>query len=252
MTTRTIDVHALLRKYEDVAGRAQQLAFPVRDIGLQKKHLEDTLAIHDELRAAKLGAIAARRSDLADRLLGFQAVARALAEELRMWVAMREGDPHGAWCALVVAQQHAHLALRTPMAHAGIEEYARRLDMVEQTAFPRLAFASTGFEHDTGRCSICNKRFDKCEHEEGLIYSGQVCAEVDFKNSKLDHISIVDSPRDKRCYVRSFEEGDGTLIDTMTRLPMRSAIPGGGERPAQGRSMQFTVFVNETPPGVMP
>lgn len=250
MTTQTINLAELLEEFDAVAQKAHSLAFPVRDIELQRKHVAELVRLHDRLRAVKRAAIGAKREDIANDFLGTQCLARALAEELNMWIALRTGDPHAAWEALFQAQDHVFVAFRAVPHNPTIQEYAHRLSTLEARLFPRLIFLSAGFEHSGGKCSVCHKPFDECSHVEGRVYCGQVCAEIDFSAVELDHISVVESPRDKRCYAHSYQEDDGTWLDIMTRLPLDPQPAPTSDSP--GRRVECVIFTNKTLAGVDP
>jgi hypothetical protein len=254
MTRKTIDINALVSRFDALVQRAQRLAYPVRDRKEQQALAAELLNIRDDLRVAKRGAIQMKRDVVANHLLAFQCLAHAYAEELHVWIHLHEKNAHAAWAALVSAQEHVAVALRAMDADDRVVNYARKLDQLEQLAFPRLVFFSGGFEHSGGRCSICGASFEDCPHREGKVYCGQVCAEVDFSSMRIDHVSFVESPRDKRCYAFAIQDEDGTWRDIMTLAPTEdekkdTVDTSGVER---GRQIKGVVFNNELPPGVEP
>ena len=250
MTTTRINLRDILDEFDAAAQKARSLAFPVRDAELQRKHVTELMQLHDRLRAIKRATTKAKREDIANEFLGVQCLARALAEELNMWIALHTGDPHAAWEALFQAQDHVSVAFRAVPNNPTIQDYARRLSTLEAILFPKLVFLSAGFEHSGGKCSVCHEPFDKCSHVEGRIYCGAVCAEIDFSAVELDHVSVVDSPRDKRCYAHSYQEEDGVWRDTMTRLPLDPQPQATGDSP--GRCIECVIFTNKTSAGVDP
>ena len=242
------DVESIGSMFTAAAERGQRMCFFTCDIDLQKPELMALEQATLSVREAKRKAIAAQIDKAANLLLGFEVLLRAIAYELHMWIALKENRSHDAWVAFVSAQEHACLAVRTPASHSGVAGYVGRLAMIEQTIFPKLQFVSMGLTHAGGLCSICRRPFGDCPHVEGRIYCGLVCAEVQLQSVQADHGSLVEVPRDKRCYVTEYTDSDGVWRDVMTRAPTgREGSPYDGD---DGFQVQCVMLTMETPPGV--
>jgi hypothetical protein len=227
----------------------------VRDATVQALHPPKLTALRDEIRSAKIDAINANDAAAADYLLGMQALTDALLAEFEMVRLVKDAKPHEAWAALVTAQENVRLARRTQFARGeGAADYENRLACVEKALFPTPVFVSAGFLHRGGKCTICNAGFDSCTHLEGQIYCGRVCAEVDYTHMELDHVAIVAEPRDRRCYLRNFQNAGGATVDIMTRLASPGAPDAstGDAAASAGRKSEAVLFHNQVPPGVLP
>jgi len=49
-------------------------------------------------------------------------------------------------------------------------------------------------------CSICNKNFEECPHEEGKLYNNKICKTI-AKGIEFTGLSLVDHPEDPRCRI---------------------------------------------------
>lgn len=66
--------------------------------------------------------------------------------------------------------------------------------------YPYNVFFSIGFSANF-KCSICGQDIDsfECEHLVGKLYSGKIAYGIPNDIGPINHIAIVDNPRDKRC-----------------------------------------------------
>lgn len=246
MTTEVANIEAIAKLYNEAGASGQRVAFLQCDASLQQAEVENLERVEAAIREAKLQARATQDERGANLLLGLQVLTRAIADELRMWVALKEQRPHDAWAALVSAQEHADLAVRIPDTASSGTGYRSRLEVLDHTLFPVLQFTSTGLTHAGGTCSICGTSFRSCRHVEGRIYFGQVCAEVALQNVSVDHGALVDAPRDKRCYVSEYTDGD-MWYDVMTRLPTGPVEPDGQ---GDGHRFKCIMLTTNAIPGV--
>lgn len=68
--------------------------------------------------------------------------------------------------------------------------------------FPYKIFGSVGFLIERFTCSTCGEDIDSvnCPHRHGHLYHGVMAQAVaDGENGRIDHVAIVENPRDKRC-----------------------------------------------------
>ncbi len=73
--------------------------------------------------------------------------------------------------------------------------------------YPYNVFFSIGTTIEEEECSICGKAVNSfnCYHIKGELYRGNLSYGIVKKVSGLDHVAMVDNPKDKRCVV-SFED----------------------------------------------
>lgn len=82
--------------------------------------------------------------------------------------------------------------------------------LVLETLYPYKVFFSVGMEVDYFECSICGNDIDsdECEHLMGELYNG-VFASATAKNvARLDHVSMVENPADKKCVISISDESE--------------------------------------------
>lgn len=207
------DLRKLADKYSDITTRALGLNYIVRDRQLQEEMLAELEIFRSEVAAAKERAIETRSCDVASVLFGFQCMTNSAACSLRVWCFIRDGNPEGAWGALVDAQEYASIALRMrDRKFYGIQEHMQRLSDIERVVFPeRPCFLSIAFfESGSGVCSICLAPYEECvDHAEGLVYCGRLCERVNRSSMAADHVAIVDVPQDRRCVITHIATEDG-------------------------------------------
>jgi hypothetical protein len=198
----------LFREFEtDVRGIAHE-RYPVRSERQLKTASERAWTLAETVAGYKEDARVKQDGAAANMLLSAQCFASALASEIDMWLALREGNPDAAWSKLIDAEEYMDVAAR---AHAtdGTSEMAARLAQLEEMLFPAVVYLSCSFRYRSGTCTICDQKFDECPHEEDGVYVGRLCREVNRLDMRLLEVSVVDSPRDKRCRLATREDGEG-------------------------------------------
>jgi len=144
----------------------------------------------------------------ANLFLGFECAIGAVRSELMMWILLKRDMPNEAWDQLVAAQMGYLDACRAHRGFAHCDQRREFLEELEDKIFPQQVFISAGFVSERLDCSICDKRYSKCEHLRGKPYLGRFC-EVIHRNPRGDHVALVEAPEDKRCRVVSFKTKDG-------------------------------------------
>lgn len=190
------------------------------------RDLEDLLA---QTQRSKENAIAVQDVEHANLLLGCECFAGALASELQMWLLLKEGDPSSAWDKLVDAQTAVQAA---PRAHSTFRQdavalYHDRLEEIERVVFPPQTFLSAGLLVNRYECSVCGEDYDDCDHLMGEPYMGRFCVLIVRETAELDHVAIVDAPRDKRCRVTAFQDGS-IRRDAMTMRVLQDEDEASG------------------------
>jgi hypothetical protein len=61
-------------------------------------------------------------------------------------------------------------------------------------------YCSPGIILDGCLCNICNQDFRACSHIAGRLYNGQICSYKPI-NPQIDHVAIVEIPKDLRCRI---------------------------------------------------
>jgi hypothetical protein len=236
---------AFLEKVNAVAEECAVFRFATRDSDLQKEacgKLGDLLA---QITAEKESAMAALEEDYADALLGCECAVGALIAEIRMWLLLKEERPDAAWDQLVTAQENVSAAM---VAHDGFQhfdEHVRRLEAVESLVFPPQVFLSSGMIVKSQICSICGGEYEDCPHVKGRPYMGRFCT-VRLIPSKVDHVSIVQSPADKRCRVVKFSAEGGYRNRMTWRVePGNTNAKGGDPNPTAQAIIATTATLAE-------
>ena len=153
-----------------------------------------------------------------------------------MWLFLKEEEPSSAWDKLVEAQTAVQAA---PRAHrtfrqGAVASYGHRLEELERVLFPPQIFMSVGLLVNRYECSICEDNYDDCEHLMGEPYMGRFCVLIVREGAELDHVSIVDAPRDKKCRITTFQDGS-LMRDAMTLRVVRDEHEdeSNGSRPVR-------------------
>ena len=179
----------------------QPLLYITRDVELQQGAIESLAQFAVEVADEKAISIKSNQEEYANALLGCECIIGALQAELRMWILLKQEEPDKAWDQLIAAQIACMAAARAHDGFGGASSQLwRRLDRLEHLMFPPQTFMSSGLILEEFHCSICEEDYEDCSHIRGLPYMGQFCRVVITK-AKVDHVSLVDSPKDKRCRV---------------------------------------------------
>jgi len=90
-----------------------------------------------------------------------------------------------------------------------IEFFEDQLISLEEL-YPYGLFFSIGAVVDCFECSICGQDIDSldCKHQKGELYSGNMAVGIAKNIEKLDHVSLVTHPMDKRCVVKYEDDGE--------------------------------------------
>lgn len=232
-TSGSVSRAELQERYSAVVRRALNVLYATTPNKLLQEAAEELGELRDVVRQIKVWANS-QGHDIADAMLGCQCVLEALRLESLMWMALRAERPHDAWHHFVEAEENAALALRTPAGASMEQEFQGRYVAIEKVVFPSMMFQSAGFNHDGGRCTICDQKMSQCSHIKGVIYAGQVCAESGFEFFEADHVAIVDHPMDKHCYIHKYSpDGGRTWFDRMTTEETTSDMDSSKAEPDQ-------------------
>lgn len=213
-------ISRLLEECNSLSNEAQALTFPTRDTELQLAMTLRLAKFLDILAAEKENAVRLAQEADANLLLAIELSVQVVLHELKMWLALRGGDPDAAWEQLVDAQYRCADAIRIRQQVApgfsidGLQGLLQKLLVVERVAFPPQSFVSVGGVAHRCECSICSLEYGKCGHIKQRAYMGKVCCAV-ISQVALEEVSLVDRPANKRCRALSFVES-GVRRDVMT------------------------------------
>lgn len=191
--------------FDHIMKRVQHFAIYVRGREFQEVGKTEIEALLDECRINKGKAISYGIENEANAFLAFEFMTRALIEEFKFCLALKDDDPDSAWDHLVDAQNHATSAMKSHAVAGDLDEYIRRLDSLEKSLFPQPIFLSPGYIVKESKCSICGTLYGECDHIKGHPYMGQLCSRI-VTEAILREASVVCNPASKHCRLLKFEE----------------------------------------------
>jgi hypothetical protein len=168
-------VSPFVAEFNKILDECEVFRYITRDSDLQKHACERLRGLLQRTAAEKKAAAEYGDEDYANVLLGCECAADALIHEIKMWLLLKDGRPDEAWDALVAAQSSLSFAIRAHRGFARLEGTVRRLEVVEDIAFPPQVFLSTGMIVKSQVCSICGGEYEDCEHvRDDRIWEGSV------------------------------------------------------------------------------
>lgn len=201
--------------------KAQGLLTIARCSTLQDQAIESLSELKRNVSRMKSEAISEEQEEVANILLGYECCVDILVHELRMWILLKQEDPDAAWNELIAAQDSAVYAVRAHSGFGDVMQHYRRLEKIEEVVFPPQVFVSAGMLIQRKKCSICNADYEDCEHLAGMPYMGEFCCSI-VEDARLDHVSLVDHPADKRCRITEFNVKGGKRNRMTWRIDPRS------------------------------
>ncbi|WP_201617637.1 hypothetical protein [Psychrobacter urativorans] len=190
--------------------------FYTRAIDLQRKKVLDCENYLEVIKQYKYQAIGRENEYEANQLFHMQCMINALRSYLFMWIQLKEGEFQKSWTSLVDVQEYTAIALKTN-DYEGVRIFEARLISAEKSLFPNWnRYNSCGFIETIGECSICHNLFFDCEHIENAIYMGSLCERINRKVVEINHVALVENPRDRRCIFTNISDDDGNEIDNFT------------------------------------
>lgn len=110
---------------------------------------------------------------------------------------------HSSWCRLQDALDCLRQLKRFYKEDSVTLWYLTRQLLSIEKAYPYKLFTSCGFIFEGFECSICSQNIDgdECPHIKGNIYAGEMAVAIARKIKKLDHVSLVEKPKNKRLVV---------------------------------------------------
>lgn len=217
MHPETATLQQLSEEFIKAVNESARVAFFVRDTELQAQQTDVLLTLKNRIKAFKYGAIDAGDEAGANKLFQFQCRLNAGISFLHMWSNLKKGEFYAAWDDLIDSQEYVSIAMRAADDDIGLDEFMYHLKKVEDVVFPGYAiYNSMSAFIRGGTCSVCLKPFGNCRHVEGLVYWGRLCVRVHPELVEVDHVGLVEEPRDRRCVITEVETEDGYYRDYMT------------------------------------
>jgi len=240
MKTERVMLPQLIADYTEATRQAEKFGFLVRDTELQAEQIASLTSLKDRIKEIKYAAIRAKDERAANILFHLQCGLNAQISFLRVWIHLKEGKFYRAWDSLVDTQEYISIAMRSDENGVGLEQFLERLRRVEEVVFPgyRL-YNSWGVVMSGGKCSICGRAFSECDHIEGLVYWGRLCVRAAAKFIRMDHVALVDEPRDRRCVITEITTDDGYFRDYMT---WKKTKPAGKKEQGVAGKMTAKIF----------
>jgi hypothetical protein len=188
-----------------------------RSSTLQKAKRDELTTFKERIRGFKRGAAAAEDEQAANGLFHMQCVLNAQVACLNLLIQVKGRDYHKAWCYLIDSQEYLSVAERASDEGFKLEWFRTHIENIETAIFPRIkVYNSWGAIIKGGKCTICFSPFRTCEHVEGKVYMGKLCVRVSPEIVSMDHMAIVDDPRDRRCILTEISDDDGYFHDHFT------------------------------------
>ena len=206
-----------LERFNEIVAATQELLFIARASELQEDLKNDLNGFMAEIIDEKAGAVNSKNEDHANLLLGCQCVTHGIISELELLILLKQDDAELAWDKLIEAQMAYRSAVQAHDSFEYMSHHSHRLEVLEKTLFPPQSFMSVGAVIEKQECSICSNDYEKCDHIRGKPYMGEFCSII-ITEAKLDHVSLVDKPADKRARVTTFSYGDTTRNQMTWRL----------------------------------
>jgi hypothetical protein len=215
--SKTITFDEILKKYEEITQESLKYCCFVRDIAFQKQKIKELELFKKEIKSYKHHAVINKSERQANIFFHFQCCINSIISVLQMWISLKTNKFDIAWDYLIDAQEYVLIAFKADNNHIGLDNYLNHLYKIERAIFPEFPyFNSWGCIIQGGKCSVCGSDYGTCNHLEGLVYWGKYCTRINFKPIRLDHSSVVQNPKDRRCIIRYISTDKGEKRDYLT------------------------------------
>jgi hypothetical protein len=206
------------QNFRDFVDSCGKLNYFTRSKELQSQKVQECEEFILQIKSYKSQAVHFDSEPMANEFFHMQCVVNALKSVLNMWLALKDESYQKSWSYLIDAQEYTCIGLKVK-EYEGILNFQQQLIDIESAVFPSWAlYNSSGAIESIGNCSICTENFLHCEHIENEIYFGSLCQRIDRKILEVDHVAVVETPRDKRCIITKTSDDDRNMIDYFTLL----------------------------------
>lgn len=136
---------------------------------------------------------------------------KLLEDYVSYWKLLVSDKFSDSWSALQDVQDRLRTIYRftnepRPILLSHIEEQCGELEKL----YPYRVFASVGIVKEEVECSLCGKSIDsfECEHIRGELYRGRQAYGIVKQIKKLEEVSLVTNPADKRCTIQILDTAE--------------------------------------------
>lgn len=196
-TSEAADVFTQILPFAQAAFRG----FNARELAASNEELSQAHSLVAENR--DVGAEEAFLNDLfvLDRYIDFLGVYGLT------WLRIIDGKFSVSWQSLQDAL--SLLRLIKKFSNVNIDFFENQLLSLEKI-YPYGVFMSIGAIVKRIECSICGQDIDSfaCCHRRGHLYRGEMACGIIKEIERLDHVSVVEQPEDKRCVVEYDDAGE--------------------------------------------
>ena len=172
--------------------------------------------LHD-IKETKNEFINKQDENNSNKWLSIEDIGLSILNGLIMFIELKKDNPESAWNLLISAQNYAHWSnVAYKLSETTIQRNCSyHFYNIENILFPPQAFLSPGMVVSGSLCNICQKQTSECEHISGEVYMGKICNIAYTNIERMNEISIVDVPADKRCRLLRYQE-NSMWINKMT------------------------------------
>jgi hypothetical protein len=189
------------------------------DLQTQEQHRQHALL--QKLERYRNQAIEAQDESQANAAFVNLNIVAAALHHLQLWLLIKADRMEEAWDQLVEAQDSMLCALRF-VTNDFLDHWYLELLALERLLFPPQQFVSDSHYWDYAICGICEKVYGDCGHVAGCLYMGQMCVKRPHQIIGVNHVALVEHPRDKGCRVTKFKR-DGFMHCTLTYRELEKA-----------------------------
>lgn len=197
---------------------------------LQTEQQHRAHALMQRLEKYRQEAIAAQEEEAANAGFVALCIVEGLLNHLQLWLLVKADRMEEAWDQLVEAQHSVQTALRFVQSEL-IQHWYMELLALEKLLFPPQQFVSSSHTFGYAECSICGKEYGECQHVAGRLYMGRMCGKRVREIGAVDHVALVDHPRDKGCRWTRVKR-DGYMYCTLTNRRLEEAGDDRGDAEA--------------------
>jgi hypothetical protein len=171
------EIASFQKEFNEIIIGCQKFCYITRAREFQTQARDRLIPLKTKAEQLKERAIADKCEDIANAMLSFEEMTKAIVNELSMWIAIKDEDYAQAWDFLVNAQISAIDAIRAHPIADHLEGYVAHLSTLEKHIFPHHGFFSIGAIVQKSECSICGQEYGICDHLKGKPYMGKICNE---------------------------------------------------------------------------
>jgi hypothetical protein len=212
------DMNCDVRKSMD-QGRVLCFGSSCYDLQTDELHRQHTLLL--KIDRYRHQAIEVQNEEQANAAFVNLNIIEGVLYHLQLWTLAKADRVAEAWDQLVEAQDALRLVLRF-VQEDKIRLWYQDLLVLETILFPPQRFVSDAHCFKYSECTICDRTYGECDHIAGYLYMGRLCQQRVCDIHSVDHLAIVDHPRDKGCRFTKIKI-NGYMWCTLTRRQLESA-----------------------------